>query len=641
MVPVVATGFYSSQHPPPVVAGHLHSKDLVIDPELVKCLQQLFPGRKVGFRSIEQGYAVHFIVHDSKHHSMIIIPTSGGKTMLYVIPALRASSYGVYIAIIPNRSLLDILKRKVEAFGIRVEEWRGGDPSPGNRCPLVLISADAIAHATFPQFLATLKSSSKLLGIFIDEAHKLVSEVHYRNRLVSMHRIVGAGVPIHCLTATLCPGQEFKIANALRLKMEDFQIIRAKTDRPNLSYRVIKVKPTSSVHELEAVVQRVVSEFGKADKELKDSECGLIIVRSKDQVKMLVDRLGCSSFHGDMDPEVRIKEYTDWQFGKLEGRMGSGWMVSTTLIDTGMDVAKLRFTLYCENPYHFESYLQGAGRTAREGQDGEVTVIYSRFSAGKSNIGLDREFVGIKALEEYLDNTTECRRYQITKYTDGVGIACSAIENVNLCDTCNHGFFPSEVSIEIDPHVNTVPEALRVFRFETAHLESIVQSLQSLKYTLIPSKVCPFEFIITGEKVNDHTWKTCACMKTYPTSLASTRLTEGMEMFMSKIIWLANHTCYICWFPHGGKESRLHSDKDWLHRDPGAKEAGNNCRIFIAACLHSIFHNTGLRTKLESTFGLPKIPDDYEAFMSYIIQIQSPGLPMALVMIARCMQSNN
>jgi superfamily II DNA helicase RecQ len=625
-------------------AGHLESSNIDVDSSLITDLQQLLKDPGARFKSVEQAYALHCIVHNRKQHSLNILPTGGGKTLLFVIPALRARTDGVYIAIIPNRSLLDNLKLRIQKFGVPVEEWRANEPPPGSKCSLVLISSDAVANESFGQMVQYLGSTSNLLAILLDEVHKYISESHYRPVLTAIHSTVKGRVPIHGLTATLQPGQEHKILSALRIPLNSARIIRARTDRPNLEYRVHKVNPQLTERDVKAVVRETVTDAMKADAGLKIGECGLIITRSIVQAEKVASLLGCLSYHSSMEPDTRAKVYEQWQIGKTAGVPGSGWLASTTLIDTGNDTANLKYTAYCEAPYHFESFLQGAGRTAREGQHGTVTVFFAKYTDGTGSV--DREFVGIDQLKEYLTNTKSCRRQLITKYSDGIGVTCSAT-GVAPCDVCqgqmtNSRTFTSEEANENTATsaaaetygIGSVEEVYTRYTEESAKLEIDIENLRILKTTIITDDFCPFEYISIG-KLAKHSTKDCNML-----GADGNRLFSGMSQFQSSVSWPTGFTCWKCWFPFGSKCPKLHPDGDWLHRKNGSAELADRTKEFVAGCLYAIFSLSKLREKLEVS-DLKDIPISQEDFIDHIVKpAANSTLTIAMVMIARCIGFN-
>jgi hypothetical protein len=447
-------------------------------------------------------------------------------------------------------------------------------------------------------------------------------------------------VPIHALTATLQPGQEYKVANALHLPLKSFRIIRACTDRPNLEYRVHKVTPKASSRESTAVSEKVVVEVRRADSKMSEGECGLIITRSKDQADQIGKRLGCLTYHAGFDPDHRNDTYAKWQKGKKANVDGSGWLASTTLIDTGNDTLKLTHTFFCEAPFHFESFLQGAGRTAREGQHGTVAIFFARYSSGKQVGELDQEFVGVKEMEAFLESGNECRRFQITRYSDGVGVVCSAVKDCRLCDVCEHRdtyrqMWEETTEEDRFPTVSAVEESFERYTVDQAGLTNDISKLKMLKSHIIPSHHCPFHYMLLGE-LSVHKSDDCDLRGDSGETLA-----KGKGTLLSKIEWLPRHTCWKCWFPHGGKIKELHLGKDWNHEEQGSAELGLECKEFVLCCLFAIFDSTSLRKELETRYRFQTIPKDLDRYANYFVQLtNNNGMTVAHAMIAKCLTLN-
>lgn len=617
-----------------VKAGHLRYQNVQVDPTLVNDLRRLMGRNDIGFRSIEQAYTLHRIIKEVQQHSIAVLPTGGGKSFLFLIPAMKAvTEGGVYVAVIPSRSLLDNLLDRAQKFGIPVEEWRMNEPNPSHKCSLLLISADAVVSDSFDTLISELRDAKRLRAIVLDEVHKYVSESHFRGRLTSIHKCVTGGVPIHCLTATLSPGQEYKIANALHLPLDSFEVIRAFTDRRNLHYRVKKVVSDDQAAP-RAVRERVIKEARQYFEAMKEGDCGLIIVRSMAQLNSISTALESYVFHKQLSAQDAQKNFENWQLGKNEGGVGSAWMVSTSLIDTGVDCQNVTHTLFCEGPWHMEGFLQGSGRTARNRGVGYVDIFYYRFSIGNTK-DLDTEFCGLDKVKDYLE-TKDCRRLFLGIYADRAGTDCASA-GAKLCDNCEYKqIFNSPQKQPVPMEIDTVRPAFEKYKIDAARRKQVIGSLHYLRTEVI-ANYCPFEFITKG-KLTRHKWRDCQ-MKRCDGELLSHEKLKGR--FESQIEWKEMHTCYLCWFPHSGKIVSLHADKEWFHPTGESKKAARVSKEFIGGCLYALYHSAELRTKLEINAG-QKIPALEEDYVDFIIQITSePGITVGQALISRCMEINN
>lgn len=609
-----------------------------VNPALIEKLRIALKSDTASWLSAEQAQAVQMVTNNSEHHSIIVLPTAGGKTILYVIAAMYAKAQGTYVVAVPNRSLLEDLKRRMQEYGIESSEWKGG--SVPADVPILFVSADVLCQPEFLMQLQALKSNGTLKGIFMDECQKWESEGYYRYRLQDPTPLAGLGVPLHLLTATLKPGQEETMVCNLGLHASNFAMIRASTDKPNLEYRVMRI-PDSGGIRVNLVMTAVLSEA--KSKTLEKGELGLIITRSVDMAVALSKELGCGFFHRSRDDKGYDPQdsYQKWQEERLRDTPSSPfatWLCSTPLIDTGNDTRGLKHTMFCEPPFDFISFLQGAGRTAREGQHGTVTIFYDTYKKGALNGSMNQDFSDVEGVRLYLENTTTCRRFFITERWDEKAVSCGEVPNAALCDICQlrqRGVDPFVPATRFE--LRTVEEALVEYDEAVQTTESDIEALIDIHQNVISTGACPLHLTIRSERVA-HSPSFCPLM---------TNIREFRD-FEKRLKWQAGFVCYACFFPHSGKDLRFHKGKDWmsckneplrLATDPEKTTFGQHSKQFVSGAMYALTLSGELREKAERLTGFGRVPTEIAQLGSYLTAIKSGCvLPAGLVLMARVLK---
>lgn len=578
---------------------------LEVDPTFLTKLQTVLKDETATWFSKEQAQALQQIVHGNNCHTVTVLRTGGGKTLLYVIPALFIRDHGVYVVIVPNRALLEDLKQRLIGYNLQMAEWKSNEDVKRLDKPVILISADIFPKQWVLNALHTLKNSGVLKGFMVDEAHKWISETHYRYYLQDPSMVAKFGVPVHLLTATLRPGQEGKLAQVFGMPEGSFRLIRGSIDRPNLVYEVIKVPPSSSPQG-KVVMDRVVSEVKRLTKKMKPGELGLIISRSRETADDLAKKLGCYSFHrkvADNMEQTVTRNYLEWQNLKNLKEVSptlEHWLSCTPLIDTGNDTQAVSYTIFCEPPYDMISFMQGGGRTAREGQTGVVKVFYDSYQEAFLSEGADREFQDVEGVKQFVENETECRRLMLTKTWDVKGVSCGGVPFAQLCDICEKKQAGMIAARKDSRGPDVVAAVARQHALMTKMLEEELNRLHLMQKHLVSRGTCPFHLIIKGE-VKVHKLEDCDLKRTRG---EATPIQIGFKGFKDTVRWVPGFVCFHCFFPQGAKEPRFHNGRDWNSckrkaLEPGKKTFAEESKPFVAALLWAIFCDDNLAKRVK------------------------------------------
>ena len=372
--------------------------------------------------------------------ALVLMPTGGGKSLCYQIPAIarHQAGHGVTIVISPlialmhdqvgalheagvSAAFLNSTLSGEEAYQVEQRLMRG---------EITLLYA-APERITTPRFLAQLDSLFErgCLSLFaIDEAHCVSQWGHdfrpeYRALTVLHERF--AGVPRMALTAT---ADDLTRADILeRLQLEDARAFVSSFDRPNIRYSIVEKR--DSTQQLLRFIERE-----------HEGEAGIVYCQSRRKVEdiaqTLVDAgIKALPYHAGFDPKVR-QTHQD-RFLREEGIV----MVATIAFGMGIDKPDVRFVAHLDMPKNIEGYYQETWRAGRDGLPAEAwmgyglqDVVNQRRMIDESPAGEEFKQVMRGKLDALLGlaEATDCRRVRLLTYFGETSQACGN------CDNCLH-----------------------------------------------------------------------------------------------------------------------------------------------------------------------------------------------------------
>jgi RecQ family ATP-dependent DNA helicase len=379
------------------------------------------------FRPLQEEIISHIV---SKKDTLVLMPTGGGKSICYQLPALFLG--GVTLVVSP---LIALMKDQVDALkanGIAAEFINSSlsfddiatiqQKAKQGLIYLLYVAPERLAQENFRSFLKTLD----LKLIAIDEAHCISEWGHdfrkeYRN-LASL-RTLFPGLPIVALTATATP----KVADDIvaQLGLRDAKRFVASFDRPNLKFSVRDKKQT---------FQQIVGLIRKFP-----NESVIIYCLSRKDTESLAEDLTDLGFkalpyHAGLEPQLRRE--TQEKFIRDEIHI----IVATIAFGMGIDKSNIRLVIHHSFPKSIEGYYQEIGRAGRDSLPSECVLFFGWSDKFKHQYFInqveDPEFrkvseTKMKQVTDYCRQQT-CRRQTLLSYFGET----PANTNCGNCDRC-------------------------------------------------------------------------------------------------------------------------------------------------------------------------------------------------------------
>jgi ATP-dependent DNA helicase RecQ len=311
--------------------------------------------------------------------SLVVMPTGGGKSLCYQLPALAGEALVVVVS--PLIALMADQRRRLEQAGVNAAMLASGMEEGHNaqalraissgEARLVLAAPERFASRAFRETLATRK-----VGLFVvDEAHCVAEWGHdFRPDYLRLHDAIQAlGRPaVMAATATATPRVAEEIA--ARLGLRDWLAVRSGFDRPNLTFDVVGLEGKGAVARKRATL---LYALGREQARPAIVYCGTR--KNTEEVAALLaeHRLDTVCYHAGMSPEARRASQEAFMSGRAEV------VVATNAFGMGVDKADVRTVVHWALPTSLEAYYQEAGRGGRDGRPGRALLLASRMDLGR------------------------------------------------------------------------------------------------------------------------------------------------------------------------------------------------------------------------------------------------------------------
>ena len=421
----------------------------------------------------------------NKKDALALIPTGGGKSLCYQVPALMLDGFCLVIS--PLIALMQDQVMQLKDRNIQADLIYGGqhkrdmeriiDNAINGYLKLLYVSPERLQTAFFQDRLHRMKISF----IAVDEAH-CISQWGYdfRPSYLKIQEIRNnTSAPVLALTATATSKVQLDICDKLQLKKAAIHKMSFKREHLSL---VVKFEE----HKLNQI-QRIIT---------KTKGTGLIYVRNRKQtveIAQVLNQQGIVSdfYHAGLDHNVRAKKLADWMQGKTPV------MVCTNAFGMGIDKSNVRWVIHGDIPSSIEEYFQEVGRAGRDGLRAYGVLLYNQKDLLRLQSQFENMFPSLEEVQQLYKSLAiyfgiaagsimeDSRDFDLLDFCNKNNLVSEKVihgikilEQSNWLMTSSAVFQPSRIQIKVEP--NEIHEFCKSFPQYSLILTNLMRSYEGI-----------------------------------------------------------------------------------------------------------------------------------------------------------------
>ncbi|MFT6808608.1 MAG: ATP-dependent DNA helicase RecQ [Saprospiraceae bacterium] len=394
-----------------------------------------------------------------KKDTLVIMPTGGGKSLCYQLPALITE--GTALIISPLIALMKNQVDSIRGYGQKdsVAHFLNSSLS---KTQIKQVKEDIMSGETKMLFVApetlTKEENIKFFRetnvsfVAVDEAHCISEWGHdfrpeYR-RIREMIQGIGSNIPLIALTATATPKVKSDISK--NLAMQEVKEFISSFNRTNLYYEVRpKITKEQTIKEIVQIIKK------------QPGQSGIIYVQSRKSTEAIaqvlqVNGINAAAYHAGLDAKTRSKVQDDFLMEQCDV------IVATIAFGMGIDKPDVRFVIHYDIPKSIENYYQETGRAGRDGLIGNCIAFYAhkdilRLEKFLKDKPLSERELSAQLMEEVIaySETSQCRRVFLLHY---FGETFAKEDCAGKCDNCSNPKEKMEAGPELKKAIGIIKE---------------------------------------------------------------------------------------------------------------------------------------------------------------------------------------